>query len=192
MIVDDSAVYHTLNDFRSAEARKLYQQRIQKQKDYDNLKKNLDDKREQYAQGAKDKEELRRELLEMAILQAESELAVNPAFAGLSAAEKRKRLLQAIGSHADAMALEMLKAQFLADFQTENAELLAHKDNLTPEEEKELEKKIREFNDKVKTAACTASLRSKSIPYTITSSKKRPPTWESTICSPSKPMYSST
>ena len=30
---------------------KLYQQRIQKQKDYDNLKKNLDDKREQYAQG---------------------------------------------------------------------------------------------------------------------------------------------
>lgn len=103
--------------------------------------------------GAKDKEELRRELLEMAILQAESELAVNPAFVGLSAAEKRKRLLQAIGSHADAMALEMLKAQFLADFQTENAELLAHKDNLTPEEEKELEKKIREFNDKVKTAA---------------------------------------
>lgn len=102
---------------------------------------------------AKDKEELRRELLEMAILQAESELAVNPAFVGLSAAEKRKRLLQAIGSHADAMALEMLKAQFLADFQTENAELLAHKDNLTPEEEKELEKKIREFNDKVKTAA---------------------------------------
>ena len=103
--------------------------------------------------GAKDKEELRRELLEMAILQAESELAVNPAFAGLSAAEKRKRLLQAIGSHADGMALEMLKAQFLADFQTENAELWAHKDNLTPEEEKELEKKIREFNDKVKTAA---------------------------------------
>jgi len=103
--------------------------------------------------GVKDKEELRRELLEMAILQAESELAVSPAFAGLSAAEKRKRLLQAIGSHADAMALEMLKAQFLADFQTENAELLAHKDNLTPEEEKELEKKIREFNDKVKTAA---------------------------------------
>lgn len=48
--------------------------------------------------GAKDKEELRRELLEMAILQAESELAVNPAFAGLSAAEKRKRLLQAIAA----------------------------------------------------------------------------------------------
>lgn len=51
LIIDDSAVYHTLNDFRSAEARKLYQQRIQKQKDYDNLKKNLDDKREQYTQG---------------------------------------------------------------------------------------------------------------------------------------------
>ena len=47
LIIDDSAVYHTLNDFRSAEARKLYQQRIQKQKDYDNLKKNLEDKREQ-------------------------------------------------------------------------------------------------------------------------------------------------
>ncbi len=30
LIIDDSAVYHTLNDFRSAEARKLYQQRIHK------------------------------------------------------------------------------------------------------------------------------------------------------------------
>ena len=85
--------------------------------------------------GFKSKDELRREMLEMAILQAESELAVNPAFAGLSPDEKRKRLFQAIGSHADAMALEMLKAQLLADFQAENAELLSHKDNLMPEEE---------------------------------------------------------
>ncbi|MDE6800581.1 MAG: hypothetical protein K2P62_10150, partial [Phocaeicola sp.] len=38
-------------DFRSAEARKLYQQRIQKQKDYDHLKKDLDAKRGEYAQG---------------------------------------------------------------------------------------------------------------------------------------------
>lgn len=51
LAIDDSAVYHTLNDFRSAEARKLYQQRVQKQKDYDNLKKDLDAKREQYARG---------------------------------------------------------------------------------------------------------------------------------------------
>ena len=100
--------------------------------------------------GIKSKDELRREMLEMAILQAESELAVNPAFAGLSSDEKRKRLLQAIGSHADAMAFQMLDAQLLADFKVENAELLSHKDNLTPEEEEELEKKVKEFNDKVK------------------------------------------
>jgi len=51
LVIDDSAVYHTLNDFRSAEARKLYQQMAQKQKDYDNLKKDLDAKRNQYAGG---------------------------------------------------------------------------------------------------------------------------------------------
>lgn len=51
LIIDDSAVYHTLNDFRSTEARKLYQQMAQKQKDYDNLKKDLNAKREQYTHG---------------------------------------------------------------------------------------------------------------------------------------------
>lgn len=70
LIIDDSAVYHTLNDFRSAEARKLYQQRIQKQKDYDNLKKNLDDKREQYAQG----NSARKKNLTPAILELENVL----------------------------------------------------------------------------------------------------------------------
>lgn len=62
--------------------------------------------------GAKDKEELRRELLEMAILQAESELAVNPAFAGLSAAEKRKRLLQAIAAMPMAWRLKCSRLSF--------------------------------------------------------------------------------
>lgn len=49
-IIDDSAVYHTLNDFRSAQARTLYQQMMQKQKDYDTLSKDLENKRLQYAQ----------------------------------------------------------------------------------------------------------------------------------------------
>lgn len=51
LIIDDTAVYHRWNDFRSDEARKLYRQLVQKQKDYDTLKKSLDNKREQYAQG---------------------------------------------------------------------------------------------------------------------------------------------
>ena len=42
--------YHTLNDFRSTPARAAYQQVMQKQKDYDMLSKNLEEKREQYAQ----------------------------------------------------------------------------------------------------------------------------------------------
>lgn len=50
-IIDDSAVYLTLNDFRSAEARTAYQQLMQKQKDYDTLTKDLESKREQYAKG---------------------------------------------------------------------------------------------------------------------------------------------
>ena len=49
-IVDDSTVYHTLNDFRSTSARTAYQQVLQKQKDYEMLSKNLEEKREQYAQ----------------------------------------------------------------------------------------------------------------------------------------------
>lgn len=51
-IVDDSAVYHTLDDFRSAQARTLYQQLMQKQKDHQALSKELDNKREQYAKAA--------------------------------------------------------------------------------------------------------------------------------------------
>lgn len=66
-IIDDATVYHTLNDFRSNEARKLYQQRAQKQKDYDNLKKELDSKREQYAQG----DNTRRKKLGPSILELE-------------------------------------------------------------------------------------------------------------------------
>lgn len=50
-IVDDSAVYYTLADFRSDEARKLYRQLSQKQKDYANLSKELEDKRNRYANG---------------------------------------------------------------------------------------------------------------------------------------------
>lgn len=53
LVIDDSAVYHTLNDFRSAEARKLYQQMAQKQKDYIGLKKDLEAKRYRYAEGNK-------------------------------------------------------------------------------------------------------------------------------------------
>mgnify|MGYP000110642368 CR=1 FL=1 len=49
-IIDDSTAYHTLNDFRSTPARAAYQQVMQKQKDYDMLSKNLEEKREQYAQ----------------------------------------------------------------------------------------------------------------------------------------------
>lgn len=53
LVIDDSAVYHTLNDFHSAEARKLYQQMAQKQKDYIGLKKELETKRYRYAEGNK-------------------------------------------------------------------------------------------------------------------------------------------
>ncbi|MDE6181128.1 MAG: hypothetical protein K2G02_08470, partial [Phocaeicola sp.] len=59
--------YHTLNDFRSAEARKLYQQRQQKQKDYDSLRKDLSSKREQYAKG----DNARKQNLTPAILELE-------------------------------------------------------------------------------------------------------------------------
>ncbi|MCE2615338.1 tetratricopeptide repeat protein [Phocaeicola oris] len=52
-IVNDNITYTSLNQFRSDEARHLYQQIIQKQKDYAILSKELTDKRQQYAEGNK-------------------------------------------------------------------------------------------------------------------------------------------
>ena len=51
-IVDDSATYHSLNDFRSAEARQQFQLLQQKEKDLESLTGQLDQKREAYAQAA--------------------------------------------------------------------------------------------------------------------------------------------
>lgn len=51
-IVDDSATYHNLRDFRSAEARKQFQMLQQKEKDLESLIGQLDKKREAYAQAA--------------------------------------------------------------------------------------------------------------------------------------------
>lgn len=48
-IVDDSATYHSLRDFRSAEARKQFQMLQQKEKDLESLIGQLDKKREAYA-----------------------------------------------------------------------------------------------------------------------------------------------
>ena len=96
--------------------------------------------------GIKNKEELRKEMLEMAIMQAEAELAVLPEFAKLSANEKKEKLFKYIGAHADALALETIKAQLIAEFKEANAGLLSHKENLTEEEKKQLEEKTKEFN----------------------------------------------
>lgn len=52
-VVDDNVVYHTLADFRSAEARKQYQTLSQKQKDLDNLSETLGKQRELYGQSNK-------------------------------------------------------------------------------------------------------------------------------------------
>ncbi|MGL4852587.1 MAG: tetratricopeptide repeat protein [Phocaeicola sp.] len=51
-IVDDLATYHTLTEFKSAQARELYTQLQQKEKDLSALQKELDAKREQYTTGS--------------------------------------------------------------------------------------------------------------------------------------------
>ncbi len=48
-ILNDRITYHTLKDFRSAEAQKNYRQLLQKQKDWEQLTQSLKQKREQYA-----------------------------------------------------------------------------------------------------------------------------------------------
>ena len=50
-VVDDNAIYHTLSDFRSADARKKYQLLQQKEKDLDTMIDALDRVRAKYASG---------------------------------------------------------------------------------------------------------------------------------------------
>lgn len=103
--------------------------------------------------GVKTKEELAQEALELAVLEAQTELALNPEFAKLSDEDKRKKTMQTIASHLDAMALQMLKAQMESDFQTENADLLARRNQLSPEEQKQLDEKVKDFEARFKQAA---------------------------------------
>lgn len=51
-IISDNAVYHFLSDFRSAEARKMYQTLQQKEKDLTTLSQSLEQLRSQYASAA--------------------------------------------------------------------------------------------------------------------------------------------
>ena len=48
-IIDDSATYHSLSDFVSKEAQALYRQLMQKEKDLNQLKTTLQQKRDEYA-----------------------------------------------------------------------------------------------------------------------------------------------
>lgn len=52
-VVDDNLIYHTLADFRSAEARKQYQSMSQKQKDLNSLSETLSKQRDLYGQSNK-------------------------------------------------------------------------------------------------------------------------------------------
>ena len=88
-IVDDNAVYHTLSDFRSKEARQLYASLMQKEKDLASMEESLENLRKAYQQSNKagkeklapgilDKEkrtnELRRELEELTLSVRNTEL----------------------------------------------------------------------------------------------------------------------
>lgn len=57
-IVNDGVIYHVLDDFRSAEARKLYQELSQKQKDLTALQQTLDEQRNLYATAGASKESM--------------------------------------------------------------------------------------------------------------------------------------
>ena len=54
-VIDDSRTYYSIGDFKSKEAANLYQQLVQKQKDYESLCKQLERERENYIKGTDDK-----------------------------------------------------------------------------------------------------------------------------------------
>ncbi|MGL5958502.1 MAG: tetratricopeptide repeat protein [Phocaeicola sp.] len=65
-IIDDTAIYHTLGDFRSEQAREMYIQLQQKEKDVVSLEQALTEKRQQYGAGSNgQKQELTSAILEM-------------------------------------------------------------------------------------------------------------------------------
>lgn len=99
-------------------------------------------------EGAQSKEALLADALELAVLQAQADLALNPNYRNLDDAQKKKLLAQTVAANADALALKMIKAQMMAEFKAANEELLS-KQNLTAEEKAELEKRIKEFNARV-------------------------------------------
>ncbi len=69
-IVDDSSIYHTWADFRSAEACQHYRELVQKQQDVTTLQDELIAKRDQYAQG----DNSRKKELAPAILEQEQRI----------------------------------------------------------------------------------------------------------------------
>lgn len=56
-IVNDGVIYHVLDDFRSKEARQLYKELEQKQKDLETLQRSLNEQRDMYASAQKAKKE---------------------------------------------------------------------------------------------------------------------------------------
>lgn len=55
IIIDDMLIYHSLNDFKSVKAKELYQQYIQKEKDFKSLQNQITEKRESYMVADKEK-----------------------------------------------------------------------------------------------------------------------------------------
>lgn len=74
--------------------------------------------------GTVSKDDLKREMLELAILEAQAELIANPNFATLDPEEQARLLRQVVADHADQVAMAVIQAQISRNFEEENAGLL--------------------------------------------------------------------
>ncbi len=113
------------------------------------------------------KEDVRTELLELAMLQAETDLIIDPAFKTLPPEERQKLIMQAVAGYMQQSVLQMILTQRSKEFQEKNKELL-NKEHLTDEERKlltdatnqyqeELQKEINEIKEQLTTGKAPAS-----------------------------------
>lgn len=93
-------------------------------------------------------EEIKVQLREAAMLQAQTDLSINPAFQALSPEEKQKAILDAVAGNIEKAQLNMIMAQRELEFRNKNKELL-NKQKLTDEEKKQLAELTLAYNDEL-------------------------------------------
>lgn len=95
------------------------------------------------------KEDIRADLLELAMLQAETDLTIDPTFKSLPPEEQQKLIMQTVSGYMQQSVLQMVLTQRSKEFQEKNKDLL-NKEQLTDEERKRLTDATNQYQEELK------------------------------------------